>query len=61
MVGKMVAPQSVVVASTATGCYGEESSILRFVFLHSLALACLMGLLVLAVVHFPGLTALILR
>ncbi len=61
VMGKMVAPQSVVVASTATGCYGEESSILRFVFLHSLALACLMGLLVLAVVHFPGLTALILR
>jgi lactate permease len=61
VMGKMVAPQSVVVASTATGCYGDESSILRFVFVHSLALACLMGLLVLAVVHFPGLTALILR
>lgn len=61
VMGKMVAPQSVVVASTATGCYGDESSILRFVFVHSLALACLMGVLVLAVVHFPALTALILR
>jgi lactate permease len=61
VMGKMVAPQSVVVASTATGCYGDESSILRFVFLHSLGLACLMGLLVLIVAHFPTLTNLILR
>jgi lactate permease len=55
VMGKMVAPQSVVVASTATGCYGNEGSILRFVFLHSFGLACLMGLLVLALVRFPAL------
>ncbi len=56
VMGKMVAPQSVVVASTATGIYGKEGSILRFVFLHSLALACLMGLLVSLFIYFPALT-----
>ena len=61
VMGKMVAPQSVVVASTATGTYGSEGSILRFVFVHSLALACLMGILVSLLVYFPSLTELILR
>jgi len=37
-----------VVASTATRWYGHEGEILRYVFWHSLALACLVGLLVLA-------------
>ena len=46
VMGKMIAPQSIVVATTATNQYGSEGTILRFVFLHSLALACLMGLLV---------------
>ncbi len=41
VMGKMVAAQSIVVASTATQQYGKESSILRFVFWHSLALASL--------------------
>ena len=44
--GKMVDAQSIVVASTATGWYGHEGDILRYVFFHSLALAALMGLLV---------------
>ena len=44
----MIAAQSIVVASTATKWYGREGEILRFVFFHSLALASLMGLLVLA-------------
>ncbi len=48
VMGKMIAPQSIVVATTATNQYGSEGIILRFVFLHSLALACLMGLLGLA-------------
>lgn len=61
VMGKMVAPQSVVIASTATGIYGAEGAILRFVFVPSFALALLMGLLVLLVVHFPLLTRLILR
>jgi lactate permease len=47
VMGKMVDAQSIVVASTATNWYGHEGSILRYVFLHSLALAVLMGLLVL--------------
>jgi lactate permease len=47
VMGKMVDAQSIVVASTATDWYGHESSILRYVFFHSLALAVLMGILVL--------------
>ena len=37
---------AIVVASTATNWFGHEGSILRFVFLHSIALACLVGILV---------------
>ena len=47
VMGKMIDAQSIVVASTATRWYGHEGEILRFVFFHSLALASLMGLLVL--------------
>jgi lactate permease len=46
VMGKMIDAQSIVVASTATRWYGHEGDILRFVFLHSLALAALVGLLV---------------
>jgi lactate permease len=46
VMGKMVDAQSIVVASTATNWYGHEGSILRYVFFHSLALAALVGLLV---------------
>jgi len=48
VMGKMIDAQSIVVASTATRWYGHEGEILRYVFWHSLALACLVGLLVLA-------------
>lgn len=48
VMGKMIDAQSIVVASTATKWYGHEGSILRFVFFHSLALAMLVGLLVMA-------------
>ncbi|HRO12263.1 MAG TPA: L-lactate permease [Amaricoccus sp.] len=48
VMGKMIDAQSIVVASTATKWYGQEGSILRFVFFHSIALACLVGLLVMA-------------
>jgi lactate permease len=61
VMGKMIAPQSVVVASTATNSYGSEGSILRFVFIHSFLLACLMGVLVSLLVYFPSLTKLLLR
>jgi lactate permease len=46
VMGKMIDAQSIVVASTATKWYGHEGSILRFVFFHSVALAMLVGLLV---------------
>jgi lactate permease len=46
VMGKMIDAQSIVVASTATGWYGHESSILRFVFVHSIVLASLVGVLV---------------
>jgi lactate permease len=46
VMGKMIDAQSIVVASTATGWYGHEGEILRFVFFHSIALASLVGILV---------------
>jgi len=45
VMGKMIDAQSIVVASTATGWYGHEGSILRYVFWHSLILAALVGVL----------------
>ncbi len=47
VMGKMIDAQSIVVASTATRWYGHEGQILRYVFFHSIALAVLVGLLVL--------------
>ena len=48
VMGKMIDAQSIVVASVATGQDGHEGSILRYVFWHSLVLACLVGVVVLA-------------
>jgi len=48
VMGKMIDAQSIVVAAVATGQHGQEGTLLRFVFWHSLAMAVLMGLLVLA-------------
>jgi lactate permease len=48
VMGKMIDAQSIVVAGVATGQHGNEGTILRYVFFHSLALAILVGLLVLA-------------
>src|SRR5207342_3016876 len=47
VMGKMIDAQSIVVASTATRWYGHEWKILRFVLFHSIALASLVGVLVL--------------
>jgi lactate permease len=47
VMGKMIDAQSIVVSAAATQQPGQEGAILRFVFWHSLALAVLMGLLVL--------------
>jgi lactate permease len=46
VMGKMIDAQSIVVASTATNWFGHEGTILRFVFVHSITLACLVGVLV---------------
>ncbi len=46
VMGKMIDAQSIVVASTATRWFHHEGDILRYVFFHSIALACLVGLLV---------------
>jgi lactate permease len=46
VMGKMIDAQSIVVASTATRWEGHEGDILRRVFFHSLALAALVGILV---------------
>jgi lactate permease len=48
VMGKMIDAQSIVVAAVATEQSGGEGRILRFVFWHSVALACLVGLLTLA-------------
>ncbi|MBV8851468.1 MAG: L-lactate permease [Methylobacteriaceae bacterium] len=55
VMGKMIDAQSIVVASTATNWFGHEGTILRFVFWHSIVLACLVGLLVMAQAYLvPG-------
>src|SRR5262249_483964 len=46
VMGKMIDAQSIVVASTATNWFGHEGTILRYVFVHSIVLACLVGVLV---------------
>jgi len=46
VMGKMIDAQSIVVSAAATQQPGQEGQILRFVFWHSLALAALMGGLV---------------
>jgi lactate permease len=48
VMGKMIDAQSIVVSAAATQQPGQEGQILRFVFWHSLALAALMGLLIMA-------------
>lgn len=58
VMGKMIDAQSIVVASTATKQYGQEGSILRFVFFHSVALAMLVGLFVMGQVYVWPLTLL---
>jgi lactate permease len=46
VMGKMIDAQSIVVASIATDQHGQEGTILRSVFWHSVILAALVGLLV---------------
>ncbi|HJW43110.1 MAG TPA: L-lactate permease [Geothrix sp.] len=46
VMGKMIDAQSLVVASVATNQQGEEGTILRYVFFHSLALAAMVGVVI---------------
>ena len=61
VMGKMIDAQSIVVASTVTNWYGHESSILRYVFLHSIVLACLVGLLVTLQAYVYPFTEMVLK
>jgi len=46
VMGKMIDAQSLVVASVATNQQGEEGTILRYVFWHSLVLAAMVGIVI---------------
>jgi lactate permease len=46
VMGKMIDAQSIVVSSTATRQVGHEAAIFKYVFKHSIALACLVGAIV---------------
>jgi lactate permease len=61
VMGKMIDAQSIVVASTATEWFGHEGTILRFVFKHSIILACLVGLLVMLQAHVYPFTEMVLK
>ncbi|MEA2888623.1 MAG: lactate permease [Bradyrhizobium sp.] len=61
VMGKMIDAQSIVVASTATNWYGHEGSILRYVFMHSIVLACLVGLLVMLQAYVYPFTEMVLK
>ncbi len=61
VMGKMIDAQSIVVASTATGYFGQESKILRFVFWHSIVLACLVGVLVMLQAYVYPFTAMVIH
>lgn len=55
VMGKMVDAQSIVVATAATNQVGNEGVIFRFVLWHSIALASIVGLIVMAYAYlFPG-------
>jgi lactate permease len=61
VMGKMIDAQSIVVASTATKWFHHEGDILRYVFFHSIALACLVGVLVTLQAYVWPFTALVIR
>ena len=56
VMGKMIDAQSIVVASTATHQQGNEAAIFKAVFFHSIVLASIVGVIVLAYAYlFPSL------
>ncbi|MGH9761236.1 MAG: L-lactate permease, partial [Blastocatellia bacterium] len=55
VMGKMIDVQSIVVATAATDQVGNEGMIFRYVVWHSIALASIVGIIVLAYAYlFPG-------
>ena len=61
VMGKMIDAQSIVVAGVATNYVGKEGIILRYVFWHSIALASLVGVLVMLQAYVWPFTALVLK
>jgi lactate permease len=61
VMGKMIDAQSIVVASTATRWFGHEGEILRYVFVHSIVLALLVGLLVFLQAYVWPFTLMVVR
>ena len=61
VMGKMIDAQSIVVASTATRWFDHEGDILRYVFFHSVALACLVGLFVTLQAYVPPFTLMVIH
>ncbi|MEO5863005.1 MAG: L-lactate permease, partial [Burkholderiales bacterium] len=59
VMGKMIDAQSIVVAGVATNYVGKEGVILRFVFWHSIALASLVGILVMLQAYVWPFTAMV--
>ncbi|WP_371423037.1 L-lactate permease [Tardiphaga sp.] len=61
VMGKMIDAQSIVVASTATNWFGHEGTILRFVFWHSIVLACMVGSFVMLQAYVYPFTLMVLK
>jgi lactate permease len=61
VMGKMIDAQSIVVASTATRWFNHEGDILRYVFFHSIALACLVGIFVTLQAYVYPFTTMVIR
>jgi len=51
--GKMIDAQSIYIATAATNEVGQEGSIFRFVFWHSVALASIVGVIVTLYAYVP--------
>ena len=61
VMGKMISPSSIVVASTVTQTYGQEGTILRYVLHHSVAMAALVGVLVYLMAYVQPFASLVAR
>jgi lactate permease len=61
VMGKMIDAQSIVVASVATNYVGKEGVILRYVFWHSIALACLVGVLIMLQAYVKPFTQMVVQ